>query len=357
MVVTDAQNENAPSQPITPIVTTILKVVIVGESGVGKSGLMSRLTRNEFTCDSRPTIGVDFVTMDISLPNGRTVPVVIWDTAGHSRVRTHTAEYYKRATGVLLVYDITDRRSYEKAQGELMQLYDLADDGVVVTLVANKSDRSDLRAVPIEEAQTFAKANKLTFIETSALVSTTDIRFAFHDLVEAMDFGRSLHSADSSDESDFVSESAERRAIRIVGVEIEASCFSFRCVRLFDICVAGAQIFKRYTDFLDLSGFIEGLHSAEELKRFGITDFPSKLWYHSAQVPAAAASFKCDDAFEMSACTGAPTSTSRTERVRQQPAEGQELAEARGCCGDRLISPSVEAYTLQRPLRENNSTQ
>ncbi|XP_071971038.1 ras-related protein Rab-25 isoform X2 [Engystomops pustulosus] len=134
----------------------VFKVVLIGESGVGKTNLLSRFTRNEFNHDSRTTIGVEFSTRTLTL-DGHLVKAQIWDTAGLERYRAITSAYYRGAVGALLVYDITKHQSYESVDRWLKELYDHADASILVMLVGNKSDLKDeAREVPSEEAKMYA---------------------------------------------------------------------------------------------------------------------------------------------------------------------------------------------------------
>jgi len=149
----------------------LFKVVLIGDSGVGKSNLLSRFTRNEFNLESKSTIGVEFATKSISV-DGKTIKAQIWDTAGHERYRAITSAYYRGAVGALLVYDISKHVTFENVERWLKELRDHAESNIVVMLVGNKSDLRHLRMVSSEEALSFAELNNLAFIETSALDST-----------------------------------------------------------------------------------------------------------------------------------------------------------------------------------------
>ncbi|KAJ3392550.1 Ras- protein Rab-11B [Lobulomyces angularis] len=146
----------------------LFKVVLIGDSGVGKSNLLSRFTRGEFSLDSKSTIGVEFATRSIQVDT-KTIKAQIWDTAGQERYRAITSAYYRGAVGALLVYDIAKHPSYENVNRWLKELRDHADSNIVIMLVGNKSDLKHLRAVPTEEATQYASDNNLSFIETSAL--------------------------------------------------------------------------------------------------------------------------------------------------------------------------------------------
>ncbi|KAF8933957.1 small GTPase [Dissophora ornata] len=149
----------------------LFKVVLIGDSGVGKSNLVSRFTRNEFNLESKSTIGVEFTTRSIQV-DAKTIKAQIWDTAGQERYRAITSAYYRGAVGALLVYDIAKHATYENVGRWLKELRDHADTNIVIMLVGNKSDLRHLRAVPTDEAKQFATENGLSFIETSALDSS-----------------------------------------------------------------------------------------------------------------------------------------------------------------------------------------
>lgn len=188
-----------------------LLVVLIGDSGVGKSNLLSRFTRNEFNLDSKSTIGVEFATRSIQV-DSKTIKAQIWDTAGQERYRAITSAYYRGAVGALLVYDISKHQTYENVTRWLKELRDHADANIVIMLVGNKSDLRHLRAVPTEEAKAFASTlaiptsdergweryqaasltnaillgeNHLSFIETSAL-DASNVELAFQNILTGM---------------------------------------------------------------------------------------------------------------------------------------------------------------------------
>jgi len=159
----------------------LFKVVLIGDSGVGKSNLLSRFTRNEFHQDSKSTIGVEFATRSIDV-DGKRVKSQIWDTAGQERYRAITSAYYRGAVGALLVYDIAKHSTYVNVTRWLKELRDHADANIVIMLVGNKADLRHLRAVPTEEAKQFATENGLSFIETSAL-DASNVEQAFQNIL------------------------------------------------------------------------------------------------------------------------------------------------------------------------------
>ncbi|XP_059195442.1 RAB11a, member RAS oncogene family, like [Centropristis striata] len=162
----------------------LFKVVLIGDSGVGKSNLLSRFTRNEFNLESKSTIGVEFATRSIQV-EGKTIKAQIWDTAGQERYRAITSAYYRGAVGALLVYDIAKHLTYENAERWLKELQDHADSNIVIMLVGNKSDLRHLRAVPTDEAKAFAEKHGLSFLETSALDSS-NVELAFQTILTAI---------------------------------------------------------------------------------------------------------------------------------------------------------------------------
>ncbi|KAF8898240.1 ras family-domain-containing protein [Gymnopilus junonius] len=159
----------------------LFKVVLIGDSGVGKSNLLSRFTRNEFNLESKSTIGVEFATRSINV-DGKTVKAQIWDTAGQERYRAITSAYYRGAVGALLVYDIAKHATYVNVTRWLKELRDHADANIVIMLVGNKSDLKHLRAVPTDEAKAFSTENGLSFIETSAL-DASNVEAAFQTIL------------------------------------------------------------------------------------------------------------------------------------------------------------------------------
>ncbi|KAF8667091.1 hypothetical protein HU200_053270 [Digitaria exilis] len=149
----------------------LFKVVLIGDSGVGKSNLLSRFTRNEFCLESKSTIGVEFATRTLHV-EGKIIKAQIWDTAGQERYRAITSAYYRGALGAVLVYDVSKPTTFENISRWLKELRDHADSNIRIMLVGNKTDLRHLRAVATEDAQNFAEAEGLSYIETSALEAT-----------------------------------------------------------------------------------------------------------------------------------------------------------------------------------------
>ena len=145
----------------------IFKILIIGDSSVGKSNLLLRFSDNVFHDTFLPTIGVDFKIRNVTVGD-KSIKLNIWDTAGQERFKTITAAYYKGAHGIILVYDITDRESFSNLGNWLNEVRKHAGPAVTRLLVGNKCDREDDRKVTRQEGLDFAQANGMQFMETSA---------------------------------------------------------------------------------------------------------------------------------------------------------------------------------------------
>ncbi|EMS53467.1 hypothetical protein CFC21_097590 [Triticum aestivum] len=160
----------------------LFKVVIIGDSAVGKSNLLSRYARNEFNLHSKATIGVEFQTQSMDI-DGKEVKAQIWDTAGQERFRAVTSAYYRGAFGALLVYDISRRGTFDNVGRWLQELNTHSDTTVAKMLVGNKCDLENIREVPVEEGKALAESEGLFFMETSALDST-NVNTAFELVIK-----------------------------------------------------------------------------------------------------------------------------------------------------------------------------
>ncbi|RWW86848.1 hypothetical protein BHE74_00004354 [Ensete ventricosum] len=157
----------------------LFKVVIIGDSAVGKSNLLSRYARNEFNLHSKATIGVEFLTQTVDI-DGKEVKAQIWDTAGQDRFRAVTSAYYRGAFGALVIYDVSRRSTFDSVSRWLDELNNTT---VAKMLVGNKCDLSNIREVSVEEGKCLAEAEGLFFIETSALDST-NVKTAFEIVIK-----------------------------------------------------------------------------------------------------------------------------------------------------------------------------
>ncbi len=145
----------------------IFKIVIIGDSGVGKTNLIGRYLKNEYKEDSKATVGVEFGEKKYEI-NGLKIKAQIWDTAGQERYKSITSAYYKGAKGALIVYDITNRFTFESVDKWVQDLNSYGDKNLTLLLVGNKSDLEDKRQIMKEDGEEKAKSFNLGFIETSA---------------------------------------------------------------------------------------------------------------------------------------------------------------------------------------------
>jgi Ras-related protein Rab-11A len=155
----------------------IFKVVLIGDSGVGKSNLLSRFCKNEFTLESRSTIGVEFATKTMSADE-KIIKAQIWDTCGQEQFRAIAKTYYRGAVGALIVFDITKSTSFENLDKWYNDIKENAEPNIVIMLVGNKCDLSNLREVDTAKAMEYAEKRNMAYIEASALEATNvDIAF------------------------------------------------------------------------------------------------------------------------------------------------------------------------------------
>ena len=145
----------------------LFKLLIIGESGVGKTCLLLRYTDDSFTANHLTKIGIDFKIKIVPLPNNKLVKLQIWDTAGQERFRTITKTYYKGAHGIILTYDVTDQNSFKNIRNWIKQIEANAQTNVCKVLVGNKCDKPD-RVVSEEEGKKLAEDFNMSFFETSA---------------------------------------------------------------------------------------------------------------------------------------------------------------------------------------------
>ncbi|TDL27281.1 GTP-binding protein ypt1 [Rickenella mellea] len=148
----------------------LFKLLLIGDSGVGKSCLLLRFADDTYTESYISTIGVDFKIRTIEL-EGKTVKLQIWDTAGQERFRTITSSYYRGAHGIIVVYDVTDNDTFTNVKQWLQEIDRYASEGVNKLLVGNKSDLTSKKVVEYSVAKEFADQLKIPFLETSAKTS------------------------------------------------------------------------------------------------------------------------------------------------------------------------------------------
>ena len=161
---------------------TIFKIVIVGDSGVGKTNLITRYLKNDFKPETKATIGVEFSDKKYIYKN-KTIKVQIWDTAGQERYRSLTSMYYKGAKGAIFVYDISSKNSFENIDKWLIEMKKTADENIKIILIGNKCDLIDKREVKEDDGKIKAKDLNVPFMETSAL-NCINVEKAFNFLIE-----------------------------------------------------------------------------------------------------------------------------------------------------------------------------
>ena len=159
----------------------IFKIVLIGDSGVGKTNILSRYINNEFSLATQSTVGVEFGSKIIK-KNGKVIKLQIWDTAGQERYKSITSAYYKGSKGAFVVYDITRKTTYDNIDKWIGELKTNGSEDVLIMLVGNKSDLEDKREVITEEVEKKAQEQKLAFCETSAL-NGKNVEYAFENLI------------------------------------------------------------------------------------------------------------------------------------------------------------------------------
>ena len=162
----------------------IFKVLLLGNSDVGKSSLLLRFVDSLWNDAFVPTIGVDFKVKTLEI-NNKKVKMQIWDTAGQERFRTVVSTYFKGAHGILLLYDVTNKDSFKNLESWLIEIEKNSSDKVLKILLGNKCDLSDDREIQTEEGQAFAIRNGMEFMETSAKMNT-NVSEAFETLGKLM---------------------------------------------------------------------------------------------------------------------------------------------------------------------------
>lgn len=163
----------------------LFKIVLVGDSGVGKTNLLSQLTKQNFCTTTPPTIGVEFTTVNFKVGED-IIKAQIWDTAGQERFRAITSAYYRGTYGALIVYDVTRKQSlFQSVNHWFIQLRQHARNNPTIVLVGNKVDLDESREITTEAGKRIAEENNVLFIETSAL-SGENVKKAFLELVNSI---------------------------------------------------------------------------------------------------------------------------------------------------------------------------
>ena len=183
----------------------LYKIIIVGDTCVGKSNILSRYIKNIFREDSKSTVGVELGNKLLKV-KGTNTKLQIWDTAGQERYRSITSSYYKGSHGCFIVYDITNEQSFENVEKWFEQVQKEGSKDVSIILVGNKCDLENERKIPTEKGEEKAKQLNIPFFETSAL-SNIKIEDIFTVIAENI-FDRTggVKSGDDDDDIEIINE-------------------------------------------------------------------------------------------------------------------------------------------------------
>ena len=160
----------------------IFKMILIGDSGVGKTNILNRYINNTFSETTKSTVGVELGTK-VEEYNNTKIKVQIWDTAGQERYKSITKTYYKGAKGAFIVYDITKKDSFKNIDKWIQDLREFGEDDAAILIVGNKSDLEESREVTTDEVKKKAEVYKIAYCETSALKSK-NINYAFQTLIK-----------------------------------------------------------------------------------------------------------------------------------------------------------------------------
>lgn len=168
------------------------KIIMLGDTNVGKTNIFNRLINGTFTVENKVTIGVEFATKILTINDSSHIKIQLWDTAGQERYKCMTDAYYRYTSGIMIIYDITNRKTFDQAKSWITDVYENRKsyeyghgNGPQLMLIGNKLDLADNRQVDRDEARDYAIANSMLFAEISAL-DETGIYEAFHKLVVHM---------------------------------------------------------------------------------------------------------------------------------------------------------------------------
>ena len=165
---------------------TVYKVLLFGDTTVGKTCFLMKYTDKTFQDIHMATIGLDYRLKTMKLKSGKDIKLQIWDTAGQDRFRAITKNYYKGSHGIILIYDVTNLQTFENVKNWVSQIREEAANNVVIYIAANKIDMETERKVSRQEGESLAQELGFPFMETSAK-SGININETFEDLVERID--------------------------------------------------------------------------------------------------------------------------------------------------------------------------
>ena len=164
----------------------LFKILLLGDSAVGKSCLLLRYCENSFQESHLTTIGLDFRLKTVNLEDKRKIKVQIWDTAGEDRFRAITRNYYRGANGIILMYDVTDQKSFEHIRDWVEKIKEDAVEEIIIYLVGNKIDLNNKRIITNEEGKKLAAEYNIKYYETSAK-NSIGVEEVFLSLIKEMD--------------------------------------------------------------------------------------------------------------------------------------------------------------------------
>ena len=175
-------SSSLPSQPIT---THQFKLIMLGDVAVGKTSIVTRFVDNEFKSTYHCTVGVEYKVKSLKLDPYTHVNLKIWDTCGEEKYRTITRQYYRNSNGVVLVFDLTNKNSFDKLSGWLNDIKEYGPNDICIILVGNKSDVQDRKLSLFEEGKKLAMNYKMPYIEVSAKTGT-NVLSMFENITKKM---------------------------------------------------------------------------------------------------------------------------------------------------------------------------
>ena len=184
----------------------MFKVVLVGDSFVGKTNIMSKYLKNEFHEDSKATVGVEFGSKQF-LVDGHPIKAQIWDTAGTERYKAITSAYYKGAKGAFVVYDITKKDTFKSVDKWVSDLTSAASQNIIIMVVGNKNDLEEQRQISKEEGENKARELNVAFLETSALTGD-NLDKAFEIMMNEM-YNKNKEAIESGESQDGIESGKE----------------------------------------------------------------------------------------------------------------------------------------------------